>query len=47
MKASDVIGKIPYLGDVAATVSSYLAEHAIRQRVSPEQLVLLVNELPS
>ena len=44
MNASDVIGKIPYLGNVAGTVSGYLAEHAIRQKVSPEQIVLLEGE---
>lgn len=44
MKASDVINKIPYLGDVADTVSTYLSEHAIRQTVSAEQIVLLEGE---
>lgn len=45
MKASDVINKIPYLGDAADIVSTYLAEHAIRQTVSAEQIVLLEGEL--
>lgn len=44
MKASDVINKIPYLGNVADTVSTYLSEHAIRQIVHAEQIVLLEGE---
>ena len=45
MKASDVINNIPYLGDVADTVSNYLSEKAIRQTVRAEQIVLLEGDL--